>query len=389
MIVAATPLNETDRINALLSYNILDTLPENFFDSITLIASRVCEMPISLITFVDSKRQWFKSHFGTEVIETHRDFSFCAHAMLSENEVFEIKDLSVDKRFHDNPLVVGSPFARYYAGFPLISQDGFALGALCVLDYKPREITAAQKELLKSLSLQIFAHLEMMKTIRELQFRNEELSRFAYLASHDMKAPIRGMKLLADSVLEEETELNEESKLALHLISNRADQITNLINGILNHTILEEDKLNIEKINLANFVNDIFDFLSAPQEIVMTHQIEVEEIYTDSTYLHQILQNLLSNAIKYSDKDNTEVLLRIYKKEGKTVFTVTDNGSGIPIEFQDTIFQMFKTLVAIDRFGNKGSGIGLATVKRLVEKMNGEISVTSTSGLGSEFSVTL
>ena len=389
MIVAATPLNETDRINALLSYNILDTLPENFFDSITLIASRVCEMPISLITFVDSKRQWFKSHFGTEVIETHRDFSFCAHAMLSENEIFEVKDLSVDKRFHDNPLVVGSPFARYYAGVPLISKDGYALGALCVIDYKPREITAAQKELLKSLSLQIFAHLEMMKTIRELQFRNEELSRFAYLASHDMKAPIRGMKLLADSVLEEETELNEESKLALHLISNRADQITNLINGILNHTILEEDKLNIEKINLADFVNDIFDFLSAPQEIVLKHQIEVEEIYTDLTYLHQILQNLLSNAIKYSDKDNTEVLLRIYKKEGKTVFTVTDNGSGIPIEFQDTIFQMFKTLVAIDRFGNKGSGIGLATVKRLVEKLSGEISVKSTSGKGSEFTVIL
>jgi len=389
MIVAATPLNETDRINALLSYNILDTLPENFFDSITLIASRVCEMPISLITFVDSKRQWFKSHFGTEVIETHRDFSFCAHAMLSENEIFEVKDLSVDKRFHDNPLVVGSPFARYYAGVPLISKDGYALGALCVIDYKPREITAAQKELLKSLSLQIFAHLEMMKTIRELQFRNEELSRFAYLASHDMKAPIRGMKLLADSVLEEETELNEESKLALHLISNRADQITNLINGILNHTILEEDKLNIEKINLADFVNDIFDFLSAPQEIVLTHQIEVEEIYTDLTYLHQILQNLLSNAIKYSDKDNTEVLLRIYKKEGKTVFTVTDNGSGIPVEFQETIFQMFKTVVANDRFGNKGSGIGLATVKRLVEKLSGEISVKSTSGKGSEFTVIL
>lgn len=389
MIVAATPLNETDRINALLSYNILDTLPENFFDSITLIASRVCEMPISLITFVDSKRQWFKSHFGTEVIETHRDFSFCAHAMLSENEIFEVKDLSVDKRFHDNPLVVGSPFARYYAGVPLISKDGYALGALCVIDYKPREITAAQKELLKSLSLQIFAHLEMMKTIRELQFRNEELSRFAYLASHDMKAPIRGMKLLADSVLEEETELNEESKLALHLISNRADQITNLINGILNHTILEEDKLNIEKINLADFVNDIFDFLSAPQEIVLKHQIEVEEIYTDLTYLHQILQNLLSNAIKYSDKDNTEVLLRIYKKEGKTVFTVTDNGSGIPVEFQETIFQMFKTVVANDRFGNKGSGIGLATVKRLVEKLSGEISVKSTSGKGSEFTVIL
>jgi len=389
MIVAATPLNETDRINALLSYNILDTLPENFFDSITLIASRVCEMPISLITFVDSKRQWFKSHFGTEVIETHRDFSFCAHAMLYENEIFEVKDLSVDKRFHDNPLVVGSPFARYYAGVPLISKDGYALGTLCVIDYKPREITAAQKELLKSLSLQIFAHLEMMKTIRELQFRNEELSRFAYLASHDMKAPIRGMKLLADSVLEEETELNEESKLALHLISNRADQITNLINGILNHTILEEDKLNIEKINLADFVNDIFDFLSAPQEIVLKHQIEVEEIYTDLTYLHQILQNLLSNAIKYSDKDNTEVLLRIYKKEGKTVFTVTDNGSGIPVEFQETIFQMFKTVVANDRFGNKGSGIGLATVKRLVEKLSGEISVKSTSGKGSEFTVIL
>lgn len=390
MIKASIPVNEANRIKALESYNILDTLADDNFDSITLIASQICGMPISLVSFVDIERQWFKSHFGTIVQETHRDFSFCAHSILNENEIFEVKDLSLDERFHDNPLVVGIPFARYYAGAPLINKDGFALGTLCVIDYKPRELSELQKNILKSLSNQIVAQLEMTKTIRELQFRNEEINRFAYLASHDIKAPIRGMKMLADSILEDNSAiLDDVSKLALNLISNRAGQLTNLINGILSHSVLEEDKLNIEKIRLIDFVTDIFDFLAAPADVKLTHNIEVDEIYSDVTYMHQILQNLLSNAIKYSDKDNTEVHLHIYKKDSKTVFTVRDNGSGIPIEFQESIFQIFKTLVPKDRYGNKGSGIGLATVKRLAEKMNGNITVTSIAGEGSEFTVIL
>jgi signal transduction histidine kinase len=390
MIKASIPVNEANRIKALESYNILDTLADDNFDSITLIASQICAMPISLISFVDIERQWFKSHFGTLVQETHRDFSFCAHSILNENEIFEVKDLSIDERFHDNPLVAGSPFARFYAGVPLLNKDGFALGTLCVLDYKPRELSQIQKNILKSLSKQIVAQLEMTKTIRELQFRNEETNRFAYLASHDIKAPIRGMKLLANNVLADNSSiLDDVSKLALNLISNRADQLTNLVNGILTHSVLEEDKLNIEKIILIDFVTEIFDFIGAPENVKLTHKIEIQEIYSDITYLHQILQNLLSNAIKYSDKDNTEVHLHIFKQDGKTVFTVKDNGSGIPIEFQQSIFQIFKTLVPTDRFGNKGSGIGLATVKRLAEKMNGTITVSSVAGKGSEFTVIL
>jgi len=390
MIKAAIPVNEANRIRALLACSILDTLPDDNFDVISQIASQVCETPISLISFVDTERQWFKSHFGTVIQETHRDFSFCAHAILNPTEILEVKDLSVDERFHDNPLVASSPFVRFYAGVPLVNSEGFALGTLCVIDYKPKELTSQQRQILKSLSTQIVAQLEMTKTLRELQYRNEEISRFAYLASHDIKAPIRGMKLLANNVLEDNiATLDDISKLALNLISNRADQLTNLINGILSHSTLEDDKLNFEKIILPEFISDLFDFLSAPPDVKLTHNIEVMEVYSDVTYLHQILQNLLSNAIKYSDKDNTEVHLHVFKKEGKTVFTVTDNGSGIPIEFQQSIFQMFKTLVPSDRFGNKGSGIGLATVKRLAEKMNGSITVASIAGKGSEFTVIL
>jgi signal transduction histidine kinase len=388
MIKAAIPANEISRIKALESYNILDTLPDDDFEEIAQIAYQIFDMPISLISFVDNNRQWFKSHIGTEVKETHRDFSFCAHAILNENEVFEVNDLSKDERFYDNPLVVGSPFARYYAGAPILDKIGFALGTLCIIDVKPRELSSQQKQILKSLSNQIVNHLEMTKTIRELQIKNEETGRFAYLASHDIKAPIRGMKLLANTVLEDNVNtLDDSSRLALNLISNRADQLTNLINGILSHSTLEEDKLNIEKINIKSFIDDLINFLSAPSDVKLTYTTEIEEVYTDITYLHQILQNLLSNAIKYSDKKNTEIHLHVCRKEGKTVFIVSDNGIGIPMEFQQSIFQMFKTLVPTDRFGNKGSGIGLATVKRLAEKMNGSISVLSTAGQGSEFTV--
>jgi len=218
MIKAAIPVNEANRIRALLACSILDTLPDDNFDVISQIASQVCETPISLISFVDTERQWFKSHFGTVIQETHRDFSFCAHAILNPTEILEVKDLSVDERFHDNPLVASSPFVRFYAGVPLVNSEGFALGTLCVIDYKPKELTSQQRQILKSLSTQIVAQLEMTKTLRELQYRNEEISRFAYLASHDIKAPIRGMKLLANNVLEDNlATLDDISKLALNL----------------------------------------------------------------------------------------------------------------------------------------------------------------------------
>ena len=128
MKIPITPDNEIERLQALREYSILDTLPEQDFEDITKIASEICQTPISLITLIDSNRQWFKSNHGLNVRETARDYAFCAHAINTPDRILIVKDSREDNRFVDNPLVTGYPNVIFYAGVPLINPEGFSLG---------------------------------------------------------------------------------------------------------------------------------------------------------------------------------------------------------------------------------------------------------------------
>ena len=130
------PTNESDRLKALESYSVMDTLPENEYDAITQLASYICGTPIALVSLLDKERQWFKSTVGLGVTETPREISFCQYAIMGE-EVYEVTNALENKLFADNPLVTGNPDIRFYAGAPLKDSDGFNLGSLCVIDTVP------------------------------------------------------------------------------------------------------------------------------------------------------------------------------------------------------------------------------------------------------------
>lgn len=169
---------EQSRLAALARYNILDTLEEQAYDDIVNLAAFICETPIALISLVDTERQWFKARVGLEARETPREYAFCAHAIHQPKQVMIVQDATLDRRFSTNPLVTGDPSIRFYAGAPLVTPAGEALGTVCVIDRVPRVLDADKIEGLRALSRQVVAQLELRRMVAEMERLAEEQSAY-------------------------------------------------------------------------------------------------------------------------------------------------------------------------------------------------------------------
>ncbi|RYY26417.1 MAG: PAS domain S-box protein [Sphingobacteriaceae bacterium] len=174
------PVNDPERLAALNSYQILDTLSEKDFDDLTALAAAICQVPIALISLVDDKRQWFKSHKGLSIHETPVEQSFCAHAIFSADEIMVVKDAAADERFTDNPLVTGGPQITFYAGVPLINEDGYALGTLCVIDSEHKQLNQEQESGLKIVARMVMDKLELRRKVLALETVNQDLQKAQY-----------------------------------------------------------------------------------------------------------------------------------------------------------------------------------------------------------------
>ncbi|MFH6982485.1 PAS domain S-box protein [Marinoscillum luteum] len=231
MRIPEIPANEQSRLEALRELEILDTLPEEEFDNITKLASEICQVPISLITFIDEERQWFKSHHGLNVEYTSREVAYCAHAINDPKEILEVHDAYEDERFHDNPLAVGEPLVRFYAGVPLVDPEGHALGTLCVIDHKPNQLSIGQKEALRTLAQHVMAilnvrskNIELIKSQQKFQDLVNHMDDMIYELDSNGYFKFSNIKLQKLSGYSEQ-ELSQMSYLTLVKENARSEMI--------------------------------------------------------------------------------------------------------------------------------------------------------------------
>ncbi len=165
---APQPANEKKRLEVLWQYDVLDSVPEEAFNDLAELAACICEAPVALISLIDEKREWFKAKVGVSLAEMSRNIAFCAHTIMG-NGLMVVPDASADIRFSDNPLVICKPNIRFYAGAPLMTKDGYAIGTLCVIDQVPRELTATQEQALRVLSRFVMTQLEIRRHGRQIK----------------------------------------------------------------------------------------------------------------------------------------------------------------------------------------------------------------------------
>lgn len=390
--------SEDKRLDELHSYDILDSSPENDFDNITELAASICNTKMAVISLVDKNRVWFKSRVNVEHEEVERQYAFCSENIVDKDQPLVVGNAQCLAKYDNNPLVQEEPHFTFYAGVPLVTKNNIALGALCVLDDEPKQLTELQLTTLQKLASQVVRLLELRKSKRKLQAAlcrekevNHDLENFASVAAHDLKAPLANIHALAELLeLEAKDRLSEDEIGYIGLIEKSSDQLRSMIDAMLSFTksinIEESDQNDVSAQDIFKSLNDI---VNIEPNFSLKWECEVDQFHVNKSALDQILLNLVTNSIKYNDKQNPLVVVRASENRKEYIFEVEDNGMGISQEDQAKIFRVFETGNKLDKSGKKGTGMGLANVLKIVRKMGGDISVQSTLGKGATFRFTL
>ncbi|WP_166727710.1 GAF domain-containing sensor histidine kinase [Mucilaginibacter gilvus] len=366
------------------SYQILDSGTEKDYDDLTALAAAICQAPIAVISMVDEKRQWFKSHHGIDTTETPIEHSFCTHAINAPNYVLIVPDAKSDARFSNNPLVNGQPHIIFYAGVALVNSEGFALGSLCVVDHKSRNISAEQLTALTVIAKQIMDKLELRRKILQLQDTKMELETsfnalkasederkdFIVNISHDIRTPLAVAKGYIETLLLKE-ELSPEFHEYLHLIDHKAQLVENLVSQLFELSKMESVafKAQREPFSVAEVLKEIVQSWKLPAQnknikLDCTGCEDVSMIFADISLMERLIQNLIGNALKFTP-EHGYIHITFFQNGDELVMQFMNNGPAIPPAVIAWVMQDKKQRGIIKR--PYKSGLGLAIVKRIAE----------------------
>ncbi len=392
-----TPKNEKARLKALYEYDILNTVTEEEYDRIAKIAAEIFDVPVTFISLLDENNQWNKASHGIDMQIIPREIAFCNHTILNPYDVLVVPDLRKDERFANNLLVANAPNVVFYAGAPLTTSKGHVLGSLCLLDAKEKVMTETQIEALKALSREIMAKLELRKKVRDLEIAERQLKKaniqlkgFARLVSHDIKTPVVSISMLAGILSNKFKNTDAASHESVLLIKESSRELLTFIDEMLQQA---EDGGLHKKIARSSCSRSVLESVvkltATDAKVTIELEGEFPTIPIDKSSMQQIFQNIIANAVKYTDKEITKIKISSKSDDSHHYFSISDNGMGIPKSELNNLFKFGTTMSTIDKYGNKGTGYGLARVKDIIEGHNGQITVKSKLKSGTTFTVAL
>jgi signal transduction histidine kinase len=392
MRIAPLPDNEQDRLDALVRLNILDTLPEPQFDELTELASAICGTPIALISLIDSDRQWFKSKIGIDATETPRDLAFCAHAILN-HELFVIEDTLLDERFRDNPLVMVDPSIRFYAGMPLITREGFALGTLCAIDRQPKTLNIDQRRALTILAHQVTSQMTLRQSLQQMQqdaqalhtLQAQKTHLFSFIAK-ELQQPFNDLlqfsnQLRLDLDLIDPTEL----RALVSRLNHAARTTFRMVDNLLQWSMLETNSMPCQPIDipldqLLRPIVSMFSPIARQKSVNIQTKIDLPlTLHADIDMMYALLQNVLSNAVRHTPMGGN-ITVEANLSDAQTVqICITDTGCGMTEAKIDQLFELNPTLhhAPLGDTKNRGAGLGLLLCQRYVAINRGTLTLES------------
>jgi signal transduction histidine kinase len=394
--------DDSPRLAALQRTNLLDSPPEEAFDRLTRLASKILHVPVSLVSLVDHERQYFKSVVGPDdpwatLRETPLSHSFCQHVVASSKPLI-ITDARRHPLVHQN-LAIPDLGVVAYAGMPLTTPDGQTLGSFCAIDTQPREWTEEEIEILQELATSAITEVELRLTAQQLQESYWKLQAvealrddLTHMIVHDLRTPLTSL-LSGVQMIELVGELTDEQQEILSISVDGGKILLGMINDLLDVSKMESGTLSLEynRVSATKLLDSAqrqVQVLATAQGLTLTSEVAPETplFQADEDKLGRTLVNLLSNAIKFTpDGGGINISVRLAKDQQGIVFSVSDTGEGIPKAELEHIFDKFGQVESRKSGRKMSTGLGLTFCKMVVEAHGGCIWVESEVGKGSTF----